>query len=134
VDAVADPIVLVPIPNLGTAAIALSVLTEALRVGAGMVPAISAPISAAAPQGGATEALTDADGVAAATGTKASWWEAAARGGEVPHYKIGRWIRFRLSEVIGHGPRHGLRRVVGKEHKAPAPVIPIAKRLKAQQQ
>ena len=68
------------------------------------------------------EPLLDAEGVEAATGVAASWWAGAARRGEVPHYRIGRWIRFRLSELLDAAPRHGRARIVGpadRESAAP---------------
>jgi hypothetical protein len=59
-----------------------------------------------------SEPLLDDRGLEAATGVAASWWSAAARRGAVPHYRIGRWVRFRLSEVVDV-PRHHQCRQVG---------------------
>jgi hypothetical protein len=41
----------------------------------------------------------------------ASWWYANAEAGKVPSYKIGKYRRFRISEIVAHfdaqrqGPR-----------------------------
>lgn len=71
-----------------------------------------------------TEPLLDAEGIGAATGTAASWWLAAANRDDVPHYRIGRFVRFRLSEILEAAPKIGKRRQVGREHKAAA-AVPI---------
>lgn len=79
----------------------------------------SAPVAANGVAPAAPEALLDDRAMEAATGVAASWWANAARRDEVPHYRIGRWVRFRLSEVVGQGPRKG-RRVIGHAHQASA--------------
>jgi excisionase family DNA binding protein len=47
----------------------------------------------------AGEEYLDVHGIARATGTPASWWYAAGEAGRVPSYKIGRYRRFKLSEI-----------------------------------
>jgi hypothetical protein len=68
----------------------------------------------------APEALLDAGGIEGLTGVSSSWWSGAARRGEIPHYQIGRWVRFRLSEVLSFGPKAGYRKVVGHAHRVSA--------------
>jgi hypothetical protein len=88
---------------------------------------LSAPGPANGKAPAAPEPLLDDQAMEVATGVAASWWANAARRDEVPHYRIGRWVRFRLSEVIGHGPRQG-RRVIGHAHQESA--APSRKRRK----
>jgi len=59
-----------------------------------------------------SEGLLDAAGLAAKTEVPASWWVVAARQRRVPHYRMGRWVRFRLSEVLAC-PAVQNRRAVG---------------------
>lgn len=66
------------------------------------------------------EPLLDARGIESLTGVAASWWLAAARRNAIPHYKIGRYIRFRLSEIIAFAPVRGRRRKIGHAHCASA--------------
>jgi hypothetical protein len=44
--------------------------------------------------------ILDASGMEAATGVPASWWLEAARQGTVPHFKLGKYIRFSLREAL----------------------------------
>jgi len=44
--------------------------------------------------------IVDAKGMEAATGVPASWWAQAARDGTVPHFKIGKYVRFSLCESL----------------------------------
>ena len=37
--------------------------------------------------------------LAALTGLPSSWWYARAESGQVPHYKCGKYLRFRWSEI-----------------------------------
>jgi hypothetical protein len=50
----------------------------------------------------AFEPLVDADTAAAQLGVTARWLEDGARADIVPHYRLGRFIRFRASEVAAH--------------------------------
>ena len=45
------------------------------------------------------EPLVDAKTAAVALSVSARWLEDAARMGIVPHYKLGRFVRFKLSEI-----------------------------------
>jgi hypothetical protein len=46
------------------------------------------------------ETLLDAAAMGALTNMPASWFAAAATRQEIPHYRFGRWVRFRASEVL----------------------------------
>jgi excisionase family DNA binding protein len=45
------------------------------------------------------EPLVDVNRVAEVTGTPVSWWYSAAESNRVPHYRVGKYVRFKLSEV-----------------------------------
>ncbi len=44
--------------------------------------------------------IVDAAGAEAATGVPASWWLEAARRGDAPHLRFGKYVRFDLAEAI----------------------------------
>jgi hypothetical protein len=48
------------------------------------------------------EPLLDADTAATQLGVTARWLEDSARAGIVPYHKLGRFIRFRVSEIAAH--------------------------------
>jgi hypothetical protein len=48
------------------------------------------------------EQLVDADTAGSQLGVSGRWLEDSARAGIVPHHKLGRFIRFRASEVAAH--------------------------------
>jgi len=50
----------------------------------------------------ASEPLLDADQAAAQMSVSARWLEDSARAGIIPHHKLGRFIRFRVSEIAEH--------------------------------
>jgi excisionase family DNA binding protein len=50
----------------------------------------------------AAEPLLDADQAAVQMNVTARWLEDSARAGIIPHHKLGRFIRFRVSEVAAH--------------------------------
>jgi hypothetical protein len=70
----------------------------ALVAGAESVAAVPAP----RPVDRALEPLLDAERAASLLGVTARWLEASARADIVPHHKLGRFIRFRVSEVAEH--------------------------------
>jgi predicted DNA-binding transcriptional regulator AlpA len=75
------------------------------------------------------EPLLTAEELGNLTGMAASWWATAASHGSVPSYKLGRWVRFRLSEVLASGATHKGQRIIAREsHKQPE--LPVAKRLR----
>jgi len=85
-------------------------------------------------QDGGCERLLSADELGQATGTAASWWENAASRGAVPHFKIGRYTRFRYSEVLAGGYLKGKARVLGDAQVSTQSELPAARRLKAKSQ
>ena len=85
--------VLIPLPGIGTLALAREVYEEALTAGRDLN---GAPGASAAPS---DEPLVDADQLAAALGVPVTWIETAARQGRIPSLEFGRWRRFRRSEV-----------------------------------
>jgi hypothetical protein len=48
----------------------------------------------------AADLVLDAAGMEAQTGVPASWWAEAARRGDVPHIRAGKYVRFRLNESL----------------------------------
>lgn len=44
--------------------------------------------------------IVDAAGAETATGVPASWWLEAARRGDVPHIRLGKYVRFDLAEAV----------------------------------
>ena len=79
----------------GPAALSPEVLSEALERGRALVPVADAPRGAMA----APERLLSAGELEQVTSVPASWFEECARQGRLPHYAIGRYRRFKLSEV-----------------------------------
>ena len=47
------------------------------------------------------ERVCDADGMETATQIPATWFLEHARKGKVPHIRAGKYVRFRLNEVLG---------------------------------
>ncbi len=47
-----------------------------------------------------TPQIVDAAGAEAATGVPSTWWLEAARRGDVPHLRFGKYVRFDLVEVL----------------------------------
>jgi hypothetical protein len=47
-----------------------------------------------------TDCLLTADQLEARTSVPASWWETAARRGEVPHFRLGKYVRFRMADAV----------------------------------
>jgi hypothetical protein len=50
----------------------------------------------------AAEPLVDADQAAAQLSVSARWLEDSARAGIIPHHRLGRFTRFRVSEIAAH--------------------------------
>ena len=89
--------VLVPLPGIGTLALSREAFADALAAGAA---ATGAP--APSPAVHSVDSLLDADQAAGQLNVTARWLEDSARAGIVPHYKPGRFIRFRVSEIADH--------------------------------
>ena len=87
--------VLVPLPDGRWLSLSREVFEAALTAG-GECMVSSAPSSAS------VEPLLDADQAAAQLGVTSRWLEDCARAGIVPHHKLGRFIRFRVSDVAAH--------------------------------
>lgn len=87
--------VFVPLPDGRWLALAREAFDAALTEGAAE---IGAPAPAAAGTGD-SEALMDAEALAAALHLPQTWLEQAAREGRIPCVRAGRWVRFRRSLV-----------------------------------
>jgi excisionase family DNA binding protein len=87
--------VIIPLPGVGTLALDRDTFTTALVAGAEMA-------AAPAPPTASTEPLLDADQAAAQMNVSARWLEDSARARIIPHHKLGRFIRFKVSEVAAH--------------------------------
>lgn len=92
-----SPIILVPLQDGRWLALSRAELDAALIAGTECMAA-STPASSAAVQ----EPLLDASQAAAQLGISTRWLEDCARAGIIPHYKLGRFVRFRASEVAAH--------------------------------
>jgi hypothetical protein len=65
-----------------------------------------AEITATGPpsNGGEPERLLTASEIAEATpGIPSGWYLESARLGQIPHVRLGKYVRFRLGEVVEHG-------------------------------
>jgi excisionase family DNA binding protein len=89
--------VLVPLPDGRWLSLSPEALEVALAEGA---ERMSAPATSAC--AATSELLLDADRAAAQLGVTARWLEDMARAGVAPHHKLGRFIRFKVSEVAAH--------------------------------
>jgi hypothetical protein len=87
--------VLIPLPGVGTLLLDGDAYRAALTAGAEMT-------AGAAPSPAAAEPLLDADQAAAQMNVTARWLEDSARAGIIPHVKLGKFTRFRVSEIAAH--------------------------------
>jgi hypothetical protein len=69
----------------------------ALTAGAELMAAV-----APSPTASTAEPLLDAEQAAAQMSVTVRWLEDSARAGIIPHVKLGRFIRFRVSEIAAH--------------------------------
>lgn len=89
-----DRVVLVPFGE-NMLAFTLDQFTEALERGRSLAP------SSAQPETTTTDdRIVDAEGAASETGVPATWFLEQARRNTIPHLKFGKYVRFRLSEVL----------------------------------
>jgi excisionase family DNA binding protein len=89
--------ILVPLPDGRWLALAHEAFEAALLAGHQRVA-----VGGSSHVSSACEPLLDADQAAAQLGVTARWLEDSARAGIVPHHKLGRFIRFRVSDVAAH--------------------------------
>lgn len=88
--------VVIPLPGIGTLLLDREAFAAALAAGAEMAAsATPSPASVAEP-------LLDADQAAAQMNVTARWLEDSARAGIIPHIKLGKFTRFRVSEIAAH--------------------------------
>jgi hypothetical protein len=88
--------ILVALPDGRWLALDHETFAAVLEAGAElMAPSAPSPTSAGEP-------LLDADQAAAQMNVTARWLEDSARAGIIPHIKLGRFIRFRVSEIAAH--------------------------------
>jgi len=87
--------VLIPLQNLGVLALSREEFEAALAAGARLTASSADPLEL-------PEALLDAEQAAQRLAVSSRWLEDSARAGIVPHYKLGRYIRFRVTEVAVH--------------------------------
>jgi hypothetical protein len=88
--------VLIPVPSIGVLALTRAAFEAALAAGAALLPGTSGTSI------DSTEPLLDAEQAAPLLGVSGRWLEDNARAGIVPHYKMGRFLRFRVSEIAVH--------------------------------
>lgn len=85
--------VLIPLPDGRWLALDPQAFAVALAAGSA---AVAAPVASATDL---VEPLLTAEQLAERTSVPANWFEQAAREERVPHHRLGRYVRFRLSEV-----------------------------------
>lgn len=88
-----DPDVLIP---FGGVFLVLSQdqLQEAVKRGRELLPSVSVATVQQA------DTILDADGMKATTGIPASWFLEQARQDKIPHIRAGKYVRFRIGEVL----------------------------------
>ena len=89
--------ILIPLQNVGCLALTREEFETALVEGAKRTGVTGTSSCAET-----SEALLDADQAGAQLGITSRWLEDSARAGIVPHYKLGRFLRFRVSEIATH--------------------------------
>jgi predicted DNA-binding transcriptional regulator AlpA len=64
---------------------------------------VGSTAAAAPPLGAEPERLLTAEQLSEVTGIPGPWFLERARQGQIPHARLGKYIRFRLSEIARHG-------------------------------
>jgi excisionase family DNA binding protein len=111
-------VVLIPLPGVGMLAMSREAYAEALEAGAQFVVGGSAP----SPAGSAPEPLLDADQAAAQLNVTARWLEDSARAGIIPHHKLGRFLRFRVSELAEYSRIEGAPMLASTDNPSVTPI------------
>jgi len=89
--------VLIPLADGRWLAMDRETFASALAAGAEQM-AYASPTSAAV----TVEPLLDADQASVQLAVSARWLEDSARAGIIPHHKLGKFLRFRVSEIAAH--------------------------------
>lgn len=90
-----ETVVLVPLPDGRTLGLELEAYHAALKLGGSMSPAAG---QQAAPT--PADEVLDAAGMQERTGVPSTWWLEAARRGDVPHLRCGKYVRFRVATAL----------------------------------
>lgn len=88
--------ILIPLQSIGVLALTRGEFDAALAAGAALLVTSDDDVVEA------QEALLDSEQAARVLGVSGRWLEDSARAGIVPHYKMGRFLRFRVSEIASH--------------------------------
>ena len=86
--------VLVQLPDGGTLALDIEAYRAALTRGRELVP--STPLAHTA----VSDEVLDAAGMQERTNGPATWWLEAARRGDIPHIRAGKYVRFNVADAI----------------------------------
>lgn len=90
--------VMIPLPDGRWLSLNRETFEAALSAGAEVMAAGPTCASTSA----AVEPLLDPDRAAERLGVSARWLEDSARAGIIPHHRLGKFVRFRVSEIADH--------------------------------
>ncbi len=112
----------VPLPDGRWLILDREAFAAALAAGAEMMAA-----AAPSPTNSAAEPLLAADQAAAQMNVTARWLEDSARAGIIPHVKLGRFIRFRVSEIAAHCRVEGAPMPSSTDNQSVTPIRRLAR-------